>query len=90
MDKYKSGFLNWIYCILETSVILLNSGFLYDFFTLADLGGTTGVHPPMGSNSFVSTYDFAEKSLHQRSAPPTAWLPPTGNPGSTTALCNVM
>ena len=61
------------------------------YISLADLGGAAGARPPQtGSISFIFTYVFAEKCTRQRLVPPQ-WVgapppPPTGNPGSATAL----
>ena len=49
-------------------------------------GGMPGTRPPMGPNSFIFAYIFAEKHPHQRSTSPlTGPCPPTGNHGSATA-----
>ena len=44
--------------------------------SLADLGGVSGAHPPMGPNSFIFAYIFTEKHPHRRSTPPygKSWI----------------
>ena len=52
---------------------------------LADLGGggIPGTCHPTGPNSFIFTYIFAKKRLHQGS------MPPMGNPGSATEAYHI-
>ena len=45
-------------------------------YPLADPGGAAGTCPPTGSISFIFTYVFIEKCMHQRLAPPNGSAPP--------------
>ena len=56
-------------------------------FTLADLGGMPGAPPPKGAQFFRFCIHFHQKApASEVHGPPNGSTPPTGNPGSATAL----
>ena len=55
--------------------------------SLADLGGVPGARPPYGTQFFCFCIHFCQKApVSEVHAPQMGPRPPTGNPGSATAV----